>query len=152
MFTRRCSDGIERELRAPPGTATCRAPTTQMCATALDPAPGDEAIVPSFAFVSTVNAFVLRGIRPVFADVRAEPTLNLDDARLPDLITPRTRAIVALHYAGVARQWTAIAAVAGTRGIAVVEDNAHGLFGSIAGARSAPSANWRRSASTRPRT
>src|SRR5687768_18337732 len=72
----------------------------EMAALLLEISPGDEVIVPSFTFVSTVNAFVLRGARPVFADVRPDP-LNLDEAHLQALVTERTRAIVPVHYAGV---------------------------------------------------
>jgi dTDP-4-amino-4,6-dideoxygalactose transaminase len=93
---------------------------------------GDEVILPSFTFVSTANAFVLRGARPVFADVHPE-TLNLDETQLERLITPRTRAIIPVHYAGVACAMDGILAVAEKHGIAVAEDNAHGLFGRFRG-------------------
>jgi dTDP-4-amino-4,6-dideoxygalactose transaminase len=89
-------------------------------------------IIPSFTFVSTVNAFVLRGAQPVFADIR-EDTLNLDERQLEDLITPRTKAIVPVHYAGVGCAMETILEAAGRSGIAVVEDNAHGLFTSYRG-------------------
>jgi dTDP-4-amino-4,6-dideoxygalactose transaminase len=88
--------------------------------------------VPSFTFVSTPNAFVQRGAQPVFCDVRPD-TLNLDETRLEALITPRTRAIVPVHYAGVACEMDAILAIASRHGIPVVEDNAHGLFGKYKG-------------------
>jgi dTDP-4-amino-4,6-dideoxygalactose transaminase len=104
----------------------------EMAAILLDIQPGDEVIVPSFTFVSTVNAFVLRGATPVFCDIRPD-TLNLDESLLESLITPRTRAIVPVHYAGVACEMDAILAIAGRYGIAVVEDNAHGLFGRYKG-------------------
>jgi dTDP-4-amino-4,6-dideoxygalactose transaminase len=99
-----------------------------MAALLLDLREGDEVIVPSFTFVSTANAFVLRGARPVFCDVR-EDTLNLDERELEALITPRTRAIVPVHYAGVGCDMDAIGAIAARHGVAVVEDNAHGLYG-----------------------
>jgi dTDP-4-amino-4,6-dideoxygalactose transaminase len=89
-------------------------------------------IVPSFTFVSSINAFVLRGARPVFADIR-EDTLGLDERLLATLVTPRTRAIVPVHYAGVACDMDAIGAAARTVGAAVVEDNAHGFFGTYRG-------------------
>jgi len=98
-----------------------------MCAFLLDIQPGDEVIVPSFTFVSTVNAFVLRGAKPVFIDVRPD-TLNLDERLLKGLLTPRTKAILPVHYAGVGCEMDAIASVAGRYGVKVVEDNAHGLF------------------------
>jgi dTDP-4-amino-4,6-dideoxygalactose transaminase len=134
-FTRRCQALLERELGAPRVllTTSCTH-ALEMCALLLDLAPGDEVIVPSFTFVSTVNAFALRGARPVFADVRPD-TLNLDESLLPELIGPRTRAIVPVHYAGVGCDMEAILALAGRHGIAVVEDNAHGLFGRRGGRR-----------------
>src|SRR6185295_11764886 len=94
----------------------------EMCAHLLDVGPGDEVIVPSFTFVSTVNAFVLRGAKPIFADIRPD-TLNLDEKQLPSLITPKTKAIVPVHYAGVGCEMDAIL----SHGVPVVEDNAHGL-------------------------
>jgi dTDP-4-amino-4,6-dideoxygalactose transaminase len=89
--------------------------------------PGDEVIVPSFTFVSTANAFVLRGARPVFADVRRD-TLNLDENTVEHLIGPRTRAIMPVHYAGVGCEMDTIVKIAERHGVAIVEDNAHGLF------------------------
>lgn len=104
----------------------------EMAALLLDIQPGDEVIVPSFTFVSTINAFVLRGAWPVFVDIRPD-TLNLDERQLERLITPRTRAILPVHYAGVGCEMDAIIAIANRHGIAVVEDNAHGLFGRYKG-------------------
>jgi dTDP-4-amino-4,6-dideoxygalactose transaminase len=104
----------------------------EMSALLLDIQPGDEVIIPSFTFVSTVNAFVLRGAKPVFADIRPD-TLNLDERQLESLITPRTRAIVPVHYAGVACEMDSIMATAAKHGLAVVEDNAHGLFAKYRG-------------------
>jgi dTDP-4-amino-4,6-dideoxygalactose transaminase len=103
-----------------------------MSALLLDLKEGDEVIVPSFTFVSTVNAFALRNVTPVFADVRPD-TLNIDESRLEALITPRTRAIVVVHYAGVGCEMDAILEIAARHGIPVVEDNAHGLFGKYKG-------------------
>jgi len=103
-----------------------------MAAILLNIKPGDEVIVPAFTFVSTVNAFVLRGAKPVFCDIRPD-TLNLDETLLPGLITDRTRAIVPVHYAGVGCEMDIILRIAADRGIAVVEDNAHGLFGKYRG-------------------
>jgi dTDP-4-amino-4,6-dideoxygalactose transaminase len=99
----------------------------EMSALLLDLQPGDEVIVPAFTFVSTVNAYVLRGATPVFADIRPD-TLNLDETKLERLITPRTKAIVVVHYAGVGCEMEAILAIADKHGITVIEDNAHGLF------------------------
>jgi dTDP-4-amino-4,6-dideoxygalactose transaminase len=104
----------------------------EMAALLLGIKPGDEVIVPSFTFVSTANAFALRGARPVFADVRPD-TLNLDEGVLEKLITPRTRAIVPVHYAGVGCEMEAICEIANRHGVAIVEDNAHGLFGRYRG-------------------
>ena len=127
-FTVRCSEILERELgvrRALLTTSGTHA--LEMCALLLDIQPGDEVIVPSFTFVSTANAFVLRGARPVFCDIRPD-TLNLDERLLPSLLSPRTRAIVPVHYAGVACEMDQIMSIASRAGVPVVEDNAHGLF------------------------
>lgn len=132
-FTRRCHHFLEEVLGVPRAllTTSCTH-ALEMMALLLDIGPGDEVIIPSFTFVSTVNAFVLRGARPVFADVR-EDTLNLDERQLERLITPRTRAIIVVHYAGVACEMETIMAIAARYGIAVLEDNAHGLFGRYQG-------------------
>jgi dTDP-4-amino-4,6-dideoxygalactose transaminase len=104
----------------------------EMAALLLDIRPGDEVIVPSFTFVSTASAFALRGARIVFADITPD-TLSIDSAKLESLLTPRTRAVVPVHYAGVGCDMPRICELANARGIAVVEDNAHGLFASKAG-------------------
>ena len=127
-FTRKCHALLESELgvqRALLTTSCTHA--LEMAALLLDIQPGDEVIVPSFTFVSTVNAFVLRGAIPVFADIRPD-TLNIDEAQIERLITTRTRAIVVVHYAGVACEMDAILAIARRHDVPVVEDNAHGLF------------------------
>ena len=100
----------------------------EMTALLLDVTPGDEIILPSFTFVSTANAFVLRGGRPVFVDIRRD-TLNIDPAQIASRITPRTRAIVVVHYAGIGCDMDAIMAIASRHAIPVIEDNAHGLLG-----------------------
>src|SRR6266576_6650124 len=99
-FTKRCEALLEQELGVPRAllTTSCTH-ALEMTALLLDIKPGDEVIIPSFTFVSTVNAFVLRGATPVFIDVRPD-TLNIDEQKLPSLITDRTRAIVPVHYAG----------------------------------------------------
>jgi dTDP-4-amino-4,6-dideoxygalactose transaminase len=133
MFSKKCHALLEQTLgvqRALITTSCTHA--LEMAALLLDLQPGDEVIIPSFTFVSTANAFVLRGAKPVFCDVRPD-TLNLDEAKLEALITPRTRAIVPVHYAGVGCEMDAILEIAGRHGIAVVEDNAHGLFGKYKG-------------------
>ncbi len=132
-YTRSCSQLLERALGV--GRALLTTSCThalEMAALLLEVGPGDEVILPSFTFVSTANAFVLRGATPVFADIRPD-TLNLDERALPSLITDRTRAIVVVHYAGVACEMDEILRVAGERRIPVVEDNAHGLFGRYRG-------------------
>ncbi|MSO63159.1 MAG: dTDP-4-amino-4,6-dideoxygalactose transaminase [Acidobacteria bacterium] len=132
-FTRRCHALLEQALGAPKVllTTSCTH-ALEMSALLLDIRPGDEVILPSFTFVSTANAFVLRGAKPVFADIRPD-TLNLDETRLEALITARTRAVVVVHYAGVACEMDAILAIARRHGVAVVEDAAHGLFGCYKG-------------------
>jgi dTDP-4-amino-4,6-dideoxygalactose transaminase len=103
-----------------------------MAALLLDIQPGDEIIAPSFTFVSTVNAFVLRGAKPVFIDIRPD-TLNFDERQFESLITSRTKAAIPVHYAGVACEMDSVLETAGRHGVAVVEDNAHGLAGSYKG-------------------
>jgi len=127
-FTRRCHEFLEKELGAPRAllTTSCTH-ALEMAALLLDCGPGDEVIVPSFTFVSTANAFALRGARLVYADIRPD-TLNLDESRLESLITPRTKAIVVVHYAGVSCDMDTILAIAARHEVRVVEDNAHALF------------------------
>ena len=127
-YTARCHEFLQRELGVPRVllTTSCTH-ALEMAAMLLDIQAGDEIIVPSFTFVSTVNAFVLRGATPVFANVRPD-TLNLDEERLEQLITPRTRAIVPVHYAGVGCEMDRIMEIAQRHSVPVVEDNAHGLF------------------------
>lgn len=132
-FTRRCEALLEQCLgcsRALLTTSCTHA--LEMAAMLLDLEPGDEVVVPTFTFVSTANAFVLRGATPVFADIRPD-TLNIDEAQLESLLTPRTRAVVPVHYAGVGCEMDAIGAMARARSISVIEDNAHGLFGTYRG-------------------
>jgi dTDP-4-amino-4,6-dideoxygalactose transaminase len=132
-YCRRAEKLIEEALGVPRALATTSCThALEMSALLLDVAPGDEVIIPAFTFVSTVNAFVLRGARPVFCDIRPD-TLNLDEKHLERLVTPRTKAIVPVHYGGVGCELDAIAAIAAPRGIAIVEDNAHGLFGRYRG-------------------
>ena len=128
-FTKACHDLIEKELGVKKAllTTSCTH-ALEMSALLLDLKAGDEVIVPSFTFVSSVNAYVLRGVTPVFADIRRD-TLNLNETRLEALITPRTKAILVVHYAGVACEMDAIMAIANKHGVPVIEDNAHGFFG-----------------------
>lgn len=132
-FTKRCQGLLESRVGAAKVllTTSCTH-ALEMAALLLDIAPGDEVIVPSFTFVSTINAFVLRGAVPVFIDIRPD-TLNMDDRQLDRLITARTKAIIPVHYAGVGCEMESILAIASRHGVSVVEDNAHGLFGKYRG-------------------
>ena len=132
-FTKKCQDLLRRRLGAHSAlfTTSCTH-ALEMSALLFDIKPGDEVIMPTFTFVSTANAFALRGARPVFVDSHAI-TLNMDERLLERAITPRTRAIVPVHYAGVACEMGAIMDIARARSIAVVEDNAHGFTGRYRG-------------------
>jgi len=128
-FTKKCEALLQQHTGA--GRALLTTSCThalEMAALLLDIQPGDEVIVPSFTFVSTANAFALRGAKPVFIDVRPD-TLNVDEQQLAGLIGPSTKAIVIVHYAGVACEMDAIMETANRAGVPVIEDNAHGLFG-----------------------
>ncbi len=127
-FTARCSRWLEGR------TGAAKALLTHSCTAALDMAailagiePGDEVIMPSYTFVSSANAFVLRGGVPVFVDIRPD-TLNIDERRIEAAITPRTKALVAVHYAGVGCEMDAILELARRRGLLVIEDAAQGLM------------------------
>jgi dTDP-4-amino-4,6-dideoxygalactose transaminase len=132
-FTKKCHAILERELGVAKAflTTSCTH-ALEMAALLLDLQPDDEVIVPAFTFVSSINAFVLRRARPRFIDIRPD-TLNLDETKLEGLINPRVKAIVVVHYAGVACEMDAILTVAERHGIPVVEDNAHGLFAKYRG-------------------
>jgi len=132
-FTRRCSAWLQTETGAARAllTHSCTA-ALEMAALLLDIAPGDEIIMPSYTFVSTANAFVLRGGVPVFVDIRPD-TLNLDESLIEAAITDRTRAIVPVHYAGVACEMDSILAIAKRHNLMVVEDAAQGLGASYNG-------------------
>jgi dTDP-4-amino-4,6-dideoxygalactose transaminase len=132
-FTKRCHAFLEKQLgvRKALLTTSCTH-ALEMSAILLDIQPGDEVIIPDFTFVSTVNAFVLRGARPIFLDIRPD-TLNLDESQLEHALTPRTKAIVPVHYAGVGCEMDSILSIAAPHNIPVVEDNAHGLFAKYKG-------------------
>jgi len=132
-FSRKCHAWFEDTLGVSKAllTTSCTH-ALEMMAFLMDIQPGDEVIIPSFTFVSTVNAFVIRGARPVFIDIRPD-TLNLDENKLEALITPRTKAIMVVHYAGVGCEMDKILEIAGRYNIPVLEDNAHGLFGKYKG-------------------
>jgi dTDP-4-amino-4,6-dideoxygalactose transaminase len=132
-FTKRCNAWIEERTGCLKAllTHSCTA-ALEMAALLLDIQPGDEIIMPSYTFVSTANAFVLRGGVPVFVDIR-DDTLNLDENLIEAAITPRTRAIVPVHYAGVACEMDAIMAIAKCHGLNVIEDAAQGVMASYKG-------------------
>jgi dTDP-4-amino-4,6-dideoxygalactose transaminase len=133
QFTKRCHTWLEKN------TGCQKALLTHSCTAALDMAailadvrPGDEVIMPSFTFVSTANAFVLRGAVPVFVDVRSD-TFNLDETKIAAAITRRTKAVVPVHYAGVACEMSAITAIAKQHHLLVVEDAAQAILSSYRG-------------------
>ena len=128
VFTQRCHTWLERELGCARAllTHSCTA-ALEMAALLLDLVPGDEVIMPSFTFVSTANAFVLRGARPVFVDIRPD-TLNMDETLIEAAITDRTRAIVPVHYGGVACDMDAIMEIARRHNLVVIEDAAQGFL------------------------
>ncbi len=132
-YSKKCHALFEQLLGVPKAllTPSCTH-ALEMAALLLNLAPGDEVIIPDFTFVSTVNAFVLRGAKPVLADIRPD-TLNLDETKLEALITARTKAIVPVHYAGVGCAMDKIMDIAARHGLMVIEDNAHGLFGRYRG-------------------
>jgi dTDP-4-amino-4,6-dideoxygalactose transaminase len=132
-FTRKCHELLERELgvRRALLTTSCTH-ALEMAALLLDCGSDDEIILPSYTFVSTANAFALRGSRIVFCDVRPD-TLNLDETRLESLISERTKAVVPVHYAGVPCAMDRIMELCRRNGISVVEDNAHSLFARFQG-------------------
>ncbi|EUC14714.1 dTDP-4-amino-4,6-dideoxygalactose transaminase [Paraburkholderia hospita] len=132
-FTKLCHQWIERS------TGCCKALLTHSCTAALEMAamlldirPGDEIIMPSYTFVSTANAFVLRGGVPVFVDIR-EDTLNIDERLIEAAITPRTRAIAVMHYAGVSCEMDTILQIARAHGLPVIEDAAQGVTATYKG-------------------
>jgi dTDP-4-amino-4,6-dideoxygalactose transaminase len=128
QFTRKCSRWLEEKTGAVKAllTHSCTA-ALEMAALLLDIQPGDEIIMPSYTFVSTSNAFVLRGGVPVFVDIRPD-TLNIDERLIEAAITPKTRAIVPVHYAGVACEMDVIMNIAQRHSLAVVEDAAQGIM------------------------
>jgi dTDP-4-amino-4,6-dideoxygalactose transaminase len=132
-FSKRAADLLARELGAPRAllTTSCT-DALEMTALLLDLQPGDEVVMPSFTFVSTANAYALRGARPVFVDIR-EDTWNIDERLIEAAITPRTRALVVVHYAGQACEMEPIVALTRRYGLQLIEDNAHGLFGQYRG-------------------
>ncbi len=133
IFTKKCHKFLEEAVGVPKVllTTSCTH-ALEMSAILLNIQAGDEVIVPSFTFVTSVNAFVLRGAKPVFVDIRQD-TLNIDETKIEAAITSKTKAIVVVHYAGVACEMDTIMDIANRHHIPVVEDNAHGLFGKYKG-------------------
>lgn len=132
-FTRKCSEWIERKT----GTAKCLLTTscthaTELAALLSKVGPGDEVIMPSYTFVSTADAFVLRGAVPVFVDIRPD-TMNIDETLIEDAITERTKAIVPVHYAGVGCEMDEICRIAAKHSLLVIEDAAQGIMATYKG-------------------
>jgi dTDP-4-amino-4,6-dideoxygalactose transaminase len=132
-FTKKCHQLLEQTFNIKKALLTTNCThALEMSALLLNLGPGDEVIVPSFTFVSTVNAFILRGAKPVFAEIRPD-TLNIDEAKIESLINDHTKAIYVMHYAGVGCEMDRILEIASQYHLSVVEDNAHGLFGKYKG-------------------
>lgn len=133
QFTKKCHAWLENYLGVEKALLTTNCThALEMSALLLDLMSGDEVISPSFTFVSTVNAFILRGAKPVFADIRPD-TLNIDENQIENLINEKTRAIYVVHYAGVGCEMDKILEIAARYDLQVIEDNAHGLFGKYQG-------------------
>ncbi|MEN6435839.1 MAG: dTDP-4-amino-4,6-dideoxygalactose transaminase [Anaerolineaceae bacterium] len=132
-FTKKCNAILEEVIQAPKAllTTSCTH-ALELSALLLNIQPGDEVIIPSFTFVSTINAFVLRGARPIFVDIRPD-TLNLDESLIESRISEHTKAIIPVHYAGVGCEMDVIQKISNRHHIPIVEDNAHGLFGKYHG-------------------
>lgn len=132
-FTKQCHQWLEKNTNSYKAllTHSCTA-ALEVAAILLDIGPGDEIIMPSYTFVSTANAFVLQGGIPVFVDIRSD-TLNIDETLIESAITSKTRAIVVVHYAGVACEMDVILDIARRRGLPVVEDAAQGVMSSYKG-------------------
>ncbi|WP_084236173.1 dTDP-4-amino-4,6-dideoxygalactose transaminase [Hydrogenophaga taeniospiralis] len=128
QFTKRCSQWLEQRMGSEKAllTHSCTA-ALEMAAMLANLGPGDEVIMPSYTFVSTANAFVLRGATPVFVDIRSD-TLNIDETLIEAAITPRTKAIVPVHYAGVACEMDTIMDIARRHELLVIEDAAQGIM------------------------
>ena len=132
-FTKQCQAWLEARTGSQKAllTHSCTA-ALEMAAILADLQPGDEVIMPSYTFVSTANAFALRGAVPVFVDIRPD-TLNLDERKIEAAITPRTRVIAPVHYAGVGCDMDVIMAIAERHGLLVIEDAAQGIMASYGG-------------------
>lgn len=133
MFTKKCHEWLQENTGAPKAllTHSCTA-ALEIAAILADIQPGDEVIMPSYTFVSTANAFVLQGGVPVFVDIRPD-TLNIDETLIEDAITPKTKAIVPVHYAGVACEMDVIMDIAQRHDLLVIEDAAQGIMSTYKG-------------------
>lgn len=133
QFTKKCSAWLEQRIGCKKAllTHSCTA-ALEMSALLADIQPGDEVIMPSYTFVSTANAFVLRGAIPVFVDIRPD-TLNIDETKIEDAVTPRTKVIVPVHYAGVSCEMDSIMDIARRHGLIVIEDAAQGIMSTYKG-------------------
>jgi dTDP-4-amino-4,6-dideoxygalactose transaminase len=133
LFTKKCQSWLETQTKAQKAllTHSCTA-ALEMTAILADIQPGDEVIMPSYTFVSTANAFVLRGGVPVFVDIRLD-TLNIDETKIEMAITPKTKAIVPVHYAGVACEMDTIMDIARRHNLVVIEDAAQGIMSTYKG-------------------
>ena len=133
QFTKKCHQWFEQQLGCKKALLTHSGTAAlEMTAILCDIKPGDEIIMPSFTFVSTANSFVIRGGTPVFIDIRPD-TLNMDENLIEQAITPKTRAIVPVHYAGVTCEMDAILEIAKARGLVVIEDAAQALLSTYKG-------------------
>jgi len=133
LFTKKCNAWLEQRIGCQKAllTHSCTA-ALEMAAILADLQPGDEVIMPSYTFVSTANAFSLRGATPVFVDIRPD-TLNIDETKIEAAITPRTKAIAPVHYAGVACEMDTIMDIARRHKLLVIEDAAQGVMSSYKG-------------------
>lgn len=132
-FTKKCNEWIESHTRTSKAllTTSCTH-ATEMAALLCDIQPGDEVIMPSYTFVSTANAFVLNGATVVFVDIRPD-TLNIDENLIEEAVTPKTKAIVPVHYAGVSCEMDKIMEIAGRHNLKVIEDAAQGVLSEYKG-------------------
>ncbi len=133
QFTRKCNEWIENKTGCKKAllTTSCTH-ATELAALLADIKPGDEVIMPSYTFVSTADAFVLRGAVPVFVDIRPD-TMNIDEKKIEAAVTDRTKAIVPVHYAGVACDMDTIMDIAKRHNLYVIEDAAQGIMSSYKG-------------------
>lgn len=133
MFTKKCSEWMEKKFNVPKAllTTSCTH-ATEMAAILLDIKPGDEVIMPSYTFVSTADAFVMRGAKAVFVDIRPD-TMNIDETLIEDAVTEKTKAVVPVHYAGVSCEMDTIMDIAERHHLAVVEDAAQGVMSEYKG-------------------